>query len=285
MTGYGRGEAATPAGRWIVEMKSVNHRFLDVKAKVPSEFFGLDIEFSRIVQEQCSRGRFEIQVSREGGDSAAGGINRAALIQYLDELRALRQDLDIEGPVSLDTLLTLPHVVVEEGKKAGEDTSKALLDALRTALAALNKMRAKEGESILQDLRNRVERILSVAADIEGRIPQLNAALRERLSLRLKELLQGAPVDQQRLEQELAFLAERSDVTEELVRLNIHGKQFLAYLNEKEPVGRKMDFLLQEMNREINTLGSKIGDADVAQLVVNLKSELEKIREQVQNVE
>jgi uncharacterized protein (TIGR00255 family) len=285
MTGYGRGEADTPAGRWIVEMKSVNHRYLDVKAKLPSEFFGLDIEFTRIVQEQCSRGRFEVLVSREAGETTGGGINRAAVVHYLEELRTLRQELDIEGGVTLSTLLTLPNVVVEEGPKGGEETEKALLDALRTALGALNKMRAKEGDSIRADLQTRVERILAVAADIEKRIPQLTTALRDKLQGRVQELLQGSMVDSQRLEQEVAFLAERSDVTEELVRLNIHGKQFLAYLSEKEPVGRKMDFLLQEMNREINTLGSKIGDADVAQLVVNLKSELEKIREQVQNVE
>lgn len=285
MTGYGRGEAETPAGRWTVEIKSVNHRFLDVKVKLPSVFFALDLEFNRIVQESCSRGRFEILVSREGGDDSAGGINRDAVIHYLEDLRHLRQDLDIEGAVTLDTLLALPNVVREQSAKPGPETQDALLGVLRTALKALNAMRDKEGAAIHADMRARVEKLLAVAAEIESRVPRLNAALRDRLLGRLNELLQGTSVDQQRVEQEVAFLAERSDVTEELVRLNIHGKQFLSFLDEKEPVGRKMDFLLQEMNREVNTLGSKIGDAEVAQLVVHLKSELEKIREQVQNVE
>lgn len=285
MTGYGRGEQETPQGRYIVEVKSVNHRFLDVKSKVPAEFFALDVEIGRLVQESCSRGRFEVLVTRDGGTAGVSGISRAAVVHYLDELRQLRQELDIEGSVSLDTLLNLPNVVVDETTRASDEGRDAALKALRAALDALNAMRAKEGSAIECDLKGRVEQIVTAAAGIEGKIPQLNAALRDRMLQRMNELLQGATLDKQRLEQEVAFLTERSDVTEEIVRLNIHAKQFLAFLSDKEPVGRKMDFLLQEMNREVNTLGSKIGDADVAQIVVNLKSELEKIREQVQNVE
>jgi uncharacterized protein (TIGR00255 family) len=285
MTGYGRGEHESPSGRYIVEVKSVNHRFLDVKTKVPSEFFALDVEVGRIVQESCARGRFEILVSREGGAAGVGSISRAAIIHYLDQLRGLRQELDIEGHVTLDTLLTLPNVVVDETTRASDEGREAALKALRAALGALNAMRVKEGAAIEKDLLARVEHIVRVAAEVEAKIPELNAALRDRMLLRMNELLQGAPLDKQRVEQEVAFLAERSDVTEEIVRLNIHAKQFRSFLADQEPVGRKMDFLLQEMNREVNTLGSKIADAAVAQLVVNIKSELEKIREQVQNVE
>ena len=285
MTGYGRGEADIQGMRWVVEVKSVNHRFLDVKSKLPPELFALDIEFNRVVQEKCARGRFEILVTREAAAAGSGGINRAALVHYLNQLRDLRLDLDIEGPITLGTLLSLPDVVQKEREPLDEDRQRALIALLGTALQGLNAMRAKEGEATRADMKPRIEAMRAVSEDIRARGPQLNQALRDRLSARLKELLGTTQVDASRLEQELAFLADRSDVTEELVRLGIHIKQFLAYLDDSEPVGRKMDFLLQEMNREVNTLGSKIADADVAQLVVNLKSELEKVREQVQNVE
>ncbi len=285
MTGYGRGEAEASGERWMVEAKSVNHRYLDVRTKSPGELFGFDLEAQRAVQERFGRGRFEILISRESSTAGTTALRRDVMVQYLNELRELRNEFDFEGQITVDSVLGLPGVIDE--KQAGVDESglAVLRKALGAALDNLEAMRKREGESIEKDLRMRVERILSTATEVEGRVPALNAQLHDRLVGRLKDLVEGISLDAARVEQEVAFLVERSDVTEELVRLGIHTRQFLAFLEEKEPVGRKMDFLIQEMNREINTLGSKIGDAEVAQMVVLMKSELEKVREQVQNVE
>ncbi len=285
MTGYGRGEADAEGEGFLVEAKSVNHRFLDVRSKLPSEMFSLDLDVNRLVQDRFARGRFEILVTRTARAAGGSSINRETLLRYLDELRNLRGELDVEGAVTFDTLLTLPGVIEEAGRRTSDAARDAVLRAVGQALEALKAMREREGAQLGSDLRARVERILEVSGGIEQRIPQLNQALHDRLRTRLKELLDEARLDAGRVEQEAAFLVERSDVTEELVRLGIHCRQFLAYLDEREPVGRKMDFLLQEMNREINTLGSKIADADIARSVVDMKSELERVREQVQNVE
>jgi uncharacterized protein (TIGR00255 family) len=285
MTGYGRGEAAISGGSWVVEVKSVNHRFLDVRTKLPSDLFALDLQVNRMLQDRFSRGRFEVLFNREASGSRRNAVNREALAQYLQDLRALGAELKIPGEVTLDTLLKLPDVIQDSAPRMGEEAHATLLEALGQALTALQQMREQEGKAVSADLRERMERILKVSKTIDGQVPALNKALHARLIGRLEELVAGVALDAGRVEQEVAFLIERSDVTEELVRLGIHVRQFIAYLDESEPVGRKLDFLIQEINREVNTLGSKIGDAEVAQLVVNMKSELEKVREQVQNVE
>lgn len=285
MTGYGRGEAETSAGRWVAEIKSVNHRFLDIKTKLPSELFGSDIEIQRRIQSRCSRGRFEVLVILERHDAKLPIINKAVLEGYLRQLRHLQTELQLDGRLTLETLLALPEVVQEVQPSTLVDGQQAALAALDRALESLHAMREREGQAMYEDLKTRITKVLNLCTAVEQKVPLLNALLRERLLARLRELSQGVALDPQRVEQEAAILVERSDVTEELVRLGIHARQFLAFLEEHEPVGRKMDFLIQEMNREVNTLGAKVADAEVAQSVVGLKSELEKIREQVQNVE
>ena len=285
MTGYGRGEASVGPTRWTVEAKSVNHRFLDVRSRLPAELFGGDIEVQRVIQERFSRGRFEVNVSRETDQLERSVIHRGRFAQYLSTLQELKNEYGIEESIGFQTLLSLPGVLEETSKGAEEGARDAMQEALAAALQGVEEMRRREGEAIAADLRRRIERILEISADVDQRLPALNEQIRERLRTRLEELAQGVTLDAQRLEQEVVYLIERADVTEEVVRLGIHGREFLAFLDQTKPVGRKMDFLIQEINREVNTLGSKIGDPDVAKLVVEMKSELEKIREQVQNVE
>ena len=285
MTGYGRGEASVGPTRWTVEAKSVNHRFLDVRSRLPSELFGADIEVQRVIQARFNRGRFEVTVTRETDQEERSVVHRGRFEQYLSALRELKGDFGIEAPIGVDTILGLPGVLEETGRGESEGARDAMQEALSAALKGVEEMRAREGEAIALDLRTRIETILSISGDIEKRLPALNEQIRERMRTRIEELAQGIAVDGQRLEQEVVFLIERADVTEEIVRLGIHGREFLAFLEQDKPVGRKMDFLIQEINREVNTLGAKIGDAEVARWVVEMKSELEKVREQVQNVE
>ena len=287
MTAFGRGEGGA-ANQWIVELRSVNHRFLDVKVKMPREYSLLEEKVKKEISALCSRGHLEVMVSRAGNRAipAEARVNLDLAAQYLGCLSQLQTTFNLEGRPTLAMLAALPDVISEERAEEDLDTVWAeIRSALGQAMAACLAMRADEGRALKGDLLARLQGFELTVEAIAAAIPGLVAKRAAQLKERLVTLLQGVELDPIRLAQEVAVMADRYDVTEELVRLESHIRQFRAFMELDEPVGRRLDFLLQEFLREINTLASKISDTEVTHKTVDLKNEVEKIREQVQNLE
>ncbi len=286
MTGFGVGEANTPVGRLVVEVRAVNHRFLDVRVRAPRELADLAALAEQLGREKLARGRIEvaIRVESPSGQAIALDVDRARVA--FQALVALRDELAPESEVPLSVLATVPDLFAPATDRARDTMRAACREAFDRAVVALERMRSDEGRALGEDLRSRLGAIRQAADAIGGRVPQLVDGYHRRLRARIARLVgSDAPLDPGRLEQEIALLADRSDVSEELTRLASHCSQFEALFESRDACGRRLDFLLQEMVREVNTIGSKAQDAEVAHLVVDAKSELERMREQVQNVE
>lgn len=286
MTGFGVGEAQTPAGRLIVEVRAVNHRFLDVRVRAPRELGDLASFAEQLGREKLTRGRIEvgIRVESSGGQAVSLDIDRAR--GAYEALCKLRDELSPSSEVPLSLLSAVPDLFAPATDRERETMRAACRSAFDRAVFALEQMRADEGRVLCEDLRTRLGAVRRAVDAIASRAPQLVDVYQKRLKSRLARLVGSElPFDAGRLEQEIALLADRSDVTEELTRLSSHCAQFEALFDSTDACGRRLDFLLQEMVREVNTIGSKAQDADVAHLVVEVKSELERMREQVQNVE
>ncbi len=288
MTGFGRGEAAGRGRTYTVEVQSVNHRFLEVRCRLPKRLAGLEPRVQRAVQQRFARGHFEMTVQEKDLE----GWNRTLKVdvplarQYVEVLRALQQEMHLPGEVTLEMLANQRELIsIEESEETLEEVWPELEPALAGALDALATMRCQEGAALVQALRRHLDEIEGVLSRVVGRTSDLVTAHRTRLRERLADLLDGHLPDPLRLEQEIALLAERGDVTEECDRLQSHLSQFRETLDQAGPQGRRLDFLLQEMNREANTIGSKAADATLAQDVVGLKTAIERLREQVQNLE
>ncbi len=287
MTAFGRGEAGN-APQWTVELRSVNHRFLDIKVKMPREFTILEEKIKKEISTLFSRGHIEVLVSMGSNRSAKAEarVNLELAAQYLGCLTELKKAFNLEGSPTLAMLAALPDVINEEERE--EDLEQVWTDmrtALAQAMTACQVMRADEGLSLKNDLLARLTGFTLTVEAIASAIPGLVTKREAQLKERLATLLQGVELDPIRLAQEVAIMADRFDVTEELVRLRSHIHQFTTFMELNEPVGRRLDFLLQEFLREINTLASKINDTEVTHKTVDLKNEVEKIREQVQNLE
>lgn len=288
MTGFGRGEAGGDLGRIVVEMKAVNHRFSEVVFRMPRQFSALEEPARKLIQSRVSRGRVDVFVSWEAAAKARGvKVDKELAMAYYNALMELRGEIGSKSELSLDTLAKLPDVLkVEEGEVTAEDLWPAFEAATATAVDNLIAMREREGANLVQDLLARIARIEELGQFVAQRAPQVVDEYRARLTRRLEDLLgQSNVVDPQRLAQEVAIFADRSDITEEIQRLTSHISQFRAALAGGDAVGRKLDFLVQEIGREVNTIGSKANDATITSHVVDGKSELEKVREQVQNIE
>lgn len=288
MTGYGRGEAYAGGRKFTVELKSVNHRYCEVVMRLPRVMSALEDRARRLVQTRVSRGRVDGYFSTEssGGNSAAVKVDKALATSYYKAMKELKEALQLDGEVKLKHLLAMPDVLTAaEVEEDVEEWWPAVSEALEAALDQLVRMRATEGEKLVADIMKRVEIVAALNEIIRARSPVVVEEYRERLSTRLKDLIAEGSLDEGRLVAEAALYAERSNITEETVRLESHLAQVRACLQSNESVGRKLDFLLQEMNREINTIASKSGDLEISRAVVEVKSELEKVREQVQNIE
>ena len=288
MTGYGKGEVVAPSGRMSVEIRSVNHRYGEISVKLPRGLMPFENEVKKCVGERLKRGKIEVFVQREGVLDAAARptVNLPLARAYFEALGELRETLGVAEPVSLQLVAAQRDVLTTGESETPAETLQAdLLAAVEQAVEALEEMRSREGEALLADLRSRRENLGALIDRIGARAPVAVAESGARLKERVAQLLVDTTLDEGRLAQEIAIMADRSDVTEELVRFNSHLQQFDRALELAEPVGRKLDFLLQEMNREVNTIGSKGGDVEITPLVVELKAELEKIREQIQNIE
>ncbi len=288
MTGYGRGEALGDAGRIVVEMKAVNHRFSEVVFRMPRQFNALEDPAKKLVQSRVKRGRIDVYVSWEPPAKDKGvKVDKELAIAYYNALKELGGEIGSNSEISLDTLARLPDVLqVEEGEITADELWPTFETAVTEAVDGLIAMREREGAALRADLEERITRIEAFGKAVQERALQVVEEYRQRLTRRLEELLpESNPVDPQRLAQEVAIFADRADVTEEVQRLASHVSQFRQALQKGDPIGRKLDFLVQELGREINTIGSKANDAVITNRVVDAKSELEKIREQVQNIE
>lgn len=288
MTGYGRAEKVFQDKNIIVEAKSVNHRFLEIVLRTPSALFPMEMDYKKKITERFKRGRIEvfIKFEGEGADTAKVNLNMEIARGYFNVLNRLREEFDLESPVTLKTLTAFRDIFTPPAEtEIGSDFLCEVENSFLEALEILAAMRQGEGRVLLQDMQMRLKMIDGVLNDIAVRAPQVVSEYQKRLSERIKELTEGFALDENRLAQEVAIMAERTDITEEIVRLRSHLGQFEVLLHSDESEGRKIDFLLQEMNREINTIGSKVGDVDITRHVIDVKSELGKLREQAQNIE
>jgi len=290
MTGYGSGECVFEGGRIVVEVKSVNHRYVDISCKLPKRFSPMESQARKTISKRFSRGRFEVTVQSdfdvEENQRRGFELNLPLAQAYCSVLKELKDRLHLSEEISLSLLAGVRDIIVVkdiESNKEGEE--KAFNEAFNEALNSLERMRESEGEILYKDLLERLNSVEKLIDSIRVMSPQVLVFYRDRLAKRVKELGEVFELDPQRLNQEIAFLAERSDITEELVRITSHLEQFKKIMSTNDSAGRKLDFLLQEINREVNTIASKANDADISQKAVEIKSEMEKIREQIQNIE
>ncbi|HIJ86709.1 MAG TPA: YicC family protein [Desulfuromonadales bacterium] len=288
MTGYGKGEASTPHGSFIVEIRSVNHRYGEISVRLPRTFYALENDVKRLASALLKRGKIDISVQWDETTAANAmpQLDMAVARGYFEAYARLAKELNLPQDAAPSYLMSLKGVMKEMAVSVDEtELQPQLLTAVQGAVAALEGMRNREGEALSADLKARRKQIAEWSAQIGARTPQMVIEYRQKLKARLDQLLDGVEMDENRLSQEVALLADRCDITEELVRLASHFNQFDEALCSTEPVGRKLDFLMQEMNREVNTIGSKSNDAGITSLVIQIKAEMEKMREQVQNVE
>ena len=289
MTGCGRGECAQDGFKITVEAQSINRKQADIQVDLPRDLEVLESSIRDTIHQSISRGRLTVRVTLQaptGRNSARMHLNRALAKAYTQELRRLAKELKLEGDVSLDHLIRAPGVFqTDEQLVKGEDFWPAVQKALNQALEALLKMRSREGAHLAKDLTGRVRTMQQATSRIQKRAPKVAAQYRQQLRDRARNAGVEIAVDDDRLLKEIVLFADRSDISEELTRLESHFHQFETLLKSGDPVGRTLDFLAQEMNREINTIGSKANDGEISHSVVALKAELEKFREQAQNVE
>ena len=288
MTGYGRAREMRNGRDITVEVRSVNNRYLDCTVKMPRAYIFAEDRMKARVQQAISRGKVDVFVTIDASaaDEAVVAVNEPLARGYYEALTRLKTMFSLPGEVTPEVLAKFPDVLAVT--KAEEDVEAIAADicaVLDDALAAYNDMRAVEGEKLAADVAGRVTTIETVVGKVEERSPQTVAAYRQRLEAKMQEVLQSTTIDERRILPEAAIFADKIAVHEETGRLRSHIAQLRAMLASDEPVGRKLDFLIQEVNRECNTIGSKCSDLTIAQDVVNMKAEVEKIREQVQNME
>ena len=288
MTGYGRARATRNLRDITVEVRSVNNRYLDCTVKMPRMYAFAEDAVKARVQKAVSRGKVDvfISVDASAADVAKVNVNTALAAQYAEALKALAAVCGGEERVTPEQLARFPDVLtVTKADEDLETVSADLCAVLDEALASYNAMRAVEGEKLAKDIGGRLSAIEGMTAQVEERSPETVREYREKLTAKMREVLQSTTIDEQRILQEAAIYADKIAVDEETVRLRSHVSQLRGMLASDQPMGRKMDFLIQELNRESNTIGSKCSNLDIARIVVDLKGEVEKIREQVQNIE
>ncbi len=289
MTGFGRAEVNNGARSWSVEVRSVNNRFLDVKMKLPKGYNLLEERLRSLVLDFFNRGRVDLYINVQGdfSDLVEINVNTDLAQLYKNALSEISEKCQLNGEVSAIQLSQYPEVIQRQQRPEDLESEvwPHLETAVKKALDDCTTMRQKEGEALQHDLIARIEFFSTTINEIEISVPELVLQRKSAMEERLSKILSGTDVDPQRLAAEVAVLADKTDVTEEIVRLRCHIEQLRAFIIENVSVGRKMDFLVQEFLREVNTVASKINDAKIAHLTVSLKSELEKIREQVQNIE
>jgi uncharacterized protein (TIGR00255 family) len=288
MTGYGRGEVDHGGVKFSVELNSVNRKQSDIVINLPRDFAELESRIRQTINEKLSRGRTNVLVSYEQGTNGNRklALDTALARSYHDAMRALQTELSAPGEITISTILQAPGVMrfTDNGIDPVQAWA-AVEQALAAALSELVKMREREGKHLAEDLLARLESIRGAIKDVSALFPEVVKKYRTALLDRINKAGLELPVDDDRILKEVALFADRSDISEELTRLESHLAQFIDHLGKDEPVGRPLEFITQEISRELNTLGAKSNDATISQHVVRAKAELEKIREQIQNVE
>jgi len=288
MTGYGRGESPGPEFNCIVEMRSVNHRYRDIFLRLPRELSEFEDRLRRLVAKHFDRGRIDVSVTlEEAGESlTAVKTNRSLIDSYVHHTRQLADDLGLPWDLGVHDLISLPGVMELVPMQVDcEIIWSRLEESTLSAITGLQEMRSKEGRFLAQDVIARTQLIEEHIERIAERAPRVSEDYKMKLKERLKEFLGDTLIDESRITMEALVYADKSDITEELVRLRSHIAQIYEVIYQDEPIGRRLEFLVQEMQREVNTIGSKAQDSDISHMVVDIKSELEKIREQIQNIE
>lgn len=289
MTGYGRSEMKEGNLSYKVEARSVNNRFIEINTRIPKTLLMIEQPIKKLVKSYCSRGSFDISVTLEKNNGLATDIdvkpNLALVTQYVDALNQIKNQFNMVGEVDVNSILPLRDIFKYEQIEVSSPGNESVLKTVEEALTALVQMRDEEGRNLQADILGRIEAMEILARSIKTRQPVILQEYLGRLRDRIKQLNQGLDIDPTRLAQETAIMADRCDVSEETTRLESHFQQFRSLLDEKESQGRKLEFLLQEINRETNTIGSKTADIQVSQWVIEIKCVLEKIREQLQNIE
>ena len=288
MTGYGRAVETVNGREFTVELRSVNNRYLDCSVRLPRLLSFAEDAVKQAVKASVSRGKVDVFISlrSEAEDDVQVNLNRGVLEGYLSAMRQMVTEFGVQDDISVSTVSRLPDVFIVEKKEVDEDQLQSdLLQAVSQALEGYDAMRTREGAALDADLRSRGETILSLVSQVEQGNGQTVADYRARLENKLREVLENTAIDESRILTEAAIFADKVAVDEETVRLRSHLQQMNSMLGGGGAIGRKLDFLLQEMNREANTIGSKCTDVKLARIVVDIKAELEKIREQTQNIE
>ena len=294
MTGYGRAQMLEDGRDVLVEIRAVNHRYYEFSARLPRTCLYLEEKLKSFLNGRIGRGKVEVSVTitRPDGKDAQIAVNRSVAEGYVNALRMLNEELGENGglwlsdDLTLNSLLRLPDVFTVTKEQEDENAVWAVVSAAAAqALDSFVKMREAEGSRLADDLSGKLDGLEAMLRQVESIVPSIAENYRQRLYAKLTELLADTNIDEQRILTETAIFAEKTAIDEETVRLHSHIAQFRTLLQSEEPIGRKLDFLVQEMNREVNTIGSKAQDLSVTRLVVDMKSEIEKIREQIQNIE
>jgi len=290
MTGFGRGNVTGEAFNVATEIKTVNNRFLDIHLRMSQELAPLEMNVRKLISGRLSRGRVDININLERTGGATYEINRNLIGGYISALREIQSEFNLAGDIDINTLTRLPGALGQARSGIDDATAEGILRAIGEALDDLEQMRASEGATLADEMRMRLAKIEAELAIIEPAVAGIIDAYRQRVDKRVGELLargenQAIELDAGRLAQEVAYLADRSDITEELARLRSHIEQFRITINTDGEVGKRLDFLLQELNREANTVLSKSTEIAIKDAGLVIKAEIEKLREQVQNVE
>lgn len=288
MTGYGRCEETVNGRHITVELKSVNHKYFEFSPRVTRGYGFLEDKLKSYVQSRVARGKIDLYLSIETLEDSdvVVNVNHSLAAGYIAAMREISERYDLPDSVTVNSLARYSDIFSVHKAPADEDAIWADVQAVaEKAVNAFIKMREVEGERLYEDIMSRAAVIMEIVGKIEDRSPETVQEYRERLEAKLREVLQDTTIDEQRILTEAAIFADKVAVAEETVRLRSHFEQLKAFLDSGEPSGRKMDFLVQEMNRETNTIGSKASDSQIAYMVVDIKAEIEKIREQIQNIE
>jgi len=289
MTGFGRAEKQNGKYQCKAEIRSVNNRFIEINARLPKSFIELEQPLKKLIKDHCARGSFDLTLSLEqNGEETADLVLKANLPlarQYAQAFGEIRDALGLSSELDINTLAGLRDLVKVEPFTLDPASGELAIQTVTEALAGLQQMRTEEGGNLHTDISSRIDDIEQLALEIRNRQGAVTQEYQNRLRERVRVLTEGIDLDPARLAQEVALLADRADVTEEIIRLGSHLKQFRSLMSQDGPVGRKLEFITQEINREVNTIGSKTVDATVSSAVIDIKSDLEKIREQLQNIE
>lgn len=288
MTGFGRGTKDIEGKSFVIEIKSVNHRYLDINIKLPRNLMSLEERIRKTVSENLSRGKVDIFITQNifSTNDVIANFNQSLADSYVKCLQEIKERYTIRDDISVSLVSRFPDVITLNQKEEDLETIWGAINiALKDSITMLISMREKEGTKLKSDLEARCMYIKELLEEISKRAPLIVASYKEKLEKRLSDLLNDVKLDESRVAMEVAIFSDKSNIDEEIVRLHSHINQMMDTFALKEPIGRKLDFIVQEMNRETNTIGSKANDLELVNVVLNIKNEIEKIREQVQNIE